>query len=328
MTAATESNKRDLLRKAGIFSTLGPQELAVIEKYSEFRSYTDGASIFEPGSTGEELFVVARGQVLIRRHVEDGEDIDVARYIAGDSFGEMDLFYDAPRNAAALAENDALLLVFPGKEMRFESILSEHPILSAQILHKFMAIVAGRIRGTNKLISENTQWIQELRKQVLGDKLTGLHNAAFLTEEFPRILSSTQEPVVLMMVKPDDFKHINDTYGHEAGDKALKTIAATLRTVMRSQDTGLRYRGNELAIIMVESGRKDARNAANRVLNAMRKIDLGPTVGEPAGSLPLTVSISYALYPEDCQDGESLTERVHELLYEARDSGGDRVVST
>jgi len=326
MRSATERDKRELLRRAGIFSTLGPQELAVIEMYSEFRDFPAGTVIFEPGSVGDELYIVADGEVVIRRPLEDGDQLDLARYIVGDSFGEMDLLYDAPRNAAAVVENDTTLLVFPRKGEPFQSILTEHPVMFAQILHKFMAIVAGRIRSTNKLISENTPWIQELRKQVLGDKLTGLYNATYLKEEFSRILSSCRTKTALMMVKPDNFKHINDTYGHEAGDEALKLISLTLRGAIRTEDVALRYRGNELAVIMPETDMEAARPIAEAVRVAMREVDLSPLVGEPEGTLPLTASVALGIYPDDGGDNSSLTERVHELLYQARDAGGDRVV--
>ncbi|WP_455382340.1 GGDEF domain-containing protein [Salinispira pacifica] len=326
MATATDRNKRTLLRKAGIFSTLAPKELAVIEMYSEFRNLSAGTSIFEPGSTGDELYIVVDGEVVIRRSTEDGDQIDLARYISGDSFGEMDLLYDAPRNAAAVAEKETVLLVFPQRGERFQSILSDHPVIFAQILHKFMAIVAGRIRSTNRLISENTPWIQELRKQVLGDKLTGLYNATYLKEEFSRILSSCRTSTTLMMVKPDNFKHINDTYGHEAGDGALKLIAQTLRSSIRADDIAIRYRGNELAVIMPETDQAAAREIADSICAAMRAIDLSAVVGEPAGTLPLTASVAFGVYPTDGNDNNTLTERVHELLYEARDAGGDRVV--
>jgi len=326
MNRATDGDKLELLRKAGIFSTLGPQELAVIETYSEFRRFPAGSTVFEPGSLGDELYIVVDGQVDIRRPTEDGTHMDLARYIAGDSFGEMDLLYDAPRNAAAVVESDTTLLVFPRRGEPFESILGEHPVMFAQILHKFMAIVAGRIRSTNKLISENTPWIQELRKQVLGDKLTGLFNATYLKEEFARILAGCRSQAALMMVKPDNFKHINDTYGHEAGDGALKLIAQTLRASIRRDDIGLRYRGNELAVIMAETDMSAARKVADDIYAAMRSIDLSPIIGEPAGTLPLTVSVAVGIYPTDGKDNSTLTERVHELLYQARDAGGDRVV--
>jgi len=326
MNVATDRDKHVLLRKADIFSTLGEQELDVIEKYSEFRTYPVHSTIFEAGSVGDELYIVADGEVVIRRLLESGDELDVARYIAGDSFGEMDLLNDAPRNASALTETEATLLVFPYRERRFESILEEHPILSAQILHKFMAIVAGRIRSTNKLISENTPWIQELRKQVLGDKLTGFYNSTYLREEFPRILAAGNGPTALLMVKPDNFKHINDTYGHEIGDESIKTICAALRTCLRPEDGAVRYRGNEIAIIRPETTRNDAAAFAEHVLSTMSAIDLSGIVGGPEGTLPLTASVSFGIFPEEGSDPDALVELVHDRLYQARDAGGNQVI--
>lgn len=324
MEATAREEKRAILRKAGIFSALTTRELAVVEEYSEFTTFPEGATIFRAGTVGDELFIVVAGSVVIRRSVDESNDIDVARYLPGDSFGELDLLYDAPRNASAVAEQETELLVFPKAGERFESVLNEHPAVFARILHKFLAIIADRIRSTNKLVSENAPWVQELRKQVMGDKLTGLLNATYLKEEFGKLLA-TEGPTSLMMVKPDNFKHINDTFGHEAGDECLKIIASTVQKSIRDRDIGVRLRGNEIAVILTGVPRDESRRIAENMRAKMSCVDLSPAVGQPAGSIPLTVSVAVGTYPDDYGDAQALTDRVHDLLYEARDAGGNQV---
>ena len=319
---AEESRKVALLAEANVFSTLRPEELYVISEFSEYRHIPAGGAAFRPGDEGDALFIIDSGQVVIRRESEDGPT-DVARFISGECFGELDLLRNAPRTALAVAETECRLLMFPRAGTTFEEVLQEHPAISAQLLHKLLAQIAGRIRSANKLISANTPWIQELRRQVMGDKLTGLYNNTFLKEEFKNYLKDPETPVSLLMVKPDNFKEVNDTYGHEAGDETLQRLAATLKGCIGADDVAIRYRGNELAAILQGSDRRRAAELAEHVRREIKRLDITDLTG--GASLVITASLAVTTFPEDGSDPAELTLLTHEQMFTARNAGGDRL---
>lgn len=185
---AARTGKLALLGKAGLFSQLREAELRTISRYSGYRSFERGELVFPEGSHREELYLIKEGTVVIRRRAESesgsAEGQDIARFVAGEVFGEMDLLDTAPRSASAIAEERATLLVFPDK-VPFQELLETHPYVFARILRKLLGEIAGRIRAIDKLVSEKSPWIEELKRQLLRDKLSGLYNRAYLEEELP-----------------------------------------------------------------------------------------------------------------------------------------------
>jgi len=319
----TLTEKIELLRRVGIFSRLRDNEIEVIARYSEMRPFPAGTEIFEEGSIGEDLYVVGAGTVLITRR-EGDHDRDLARFIAGECFGELDMFQNSPRNARALAESDARLLVFPQRGVRFAEVLATHPEISAQLLHKLLAMIAGRIRSTNRLISEKSQWIQDLKKQMMSDKLTGLYNRTFLEEDFPSYLSE-DAVLCLAVIKPDNFKLINDNYGHDTGDRVLRLLADTVKSALRENDIAVRYRGDEFAIVLNGTSSEDALHIAKRLKDTIRSLDVSELLN--GQDLTITASVGIAGYPHHAEDAGSLVKIAFDTMLKAREGGGDMVLS-
>jgi diguanylate cyclase (GGDEF)-like protein len=327
MPAVTQSRANDggmlsLLRNAGLFSTLSESELGFIARYSRYRDFRADQTVFEEGGHVEELYLIKEGAVLIRKKSEDGTQQDIARFIGGEVFGEMDLLDASPRSASAIAESDSTLLVFPGGGLLFPDILARHPDVFAHILQKLLGVIAGRIRATDRLISENVPWVSELKKQLLRDKLTSLHNKAFLDQELGEILE-VHPATGMLAVKPDNFKTVNDTYGHDAGDAALALIADTLKSTLKGKDIGVRYRGDEFCVVLPGKSEAEAARAARGRLDALKGIDLsGVTRGN---RLTITASIGVSAHPAETGDPARLVALALERMLEARALGGDRV---
>jgi diguanylate cyclase len=310
-----------LLGKSSLFSPLGPEELALVARYSGYHTYTPGQVVFPEGSHREELYLIREGTVVIRRRVDDAEQ-DIARFVSGEVFGEMDLLDTAPRNASAVAEGPATLLVFPD-QIEFGSLLEKHPDVFARVLRKLLGEVARRIRAIDRLISEKTPWIEDLKRQLHRDKLTGLFNRAFLEEELPRIVSA--EPCTsLLVVKPDNFKAINDTFGHEAGDKTLVLLADAVKSHLGEGDIGVRFRGDEYCIILPGRNASAASQLAEIMRAAVRAIDVRQATG--SDTISLTGSVGVSTHPRPSADGKVLVARAFEQLWTARNAGGDRIL--
>jgi diguanylate cyclase (GGDEF)-like protein len=320
-----------LLRNSTLFETLEDEELGVVAGYSGYYEFGDGEHIFDRGSVAQELCVIDRGAVVIRG--DGGDELDIARFISGESFGELDLMGGTKRTAAAVAEGDTRVLLFPRRGLALADVIHEHPSLFARVLYRLIATVASRIRSTNKLISENATWVQELRHQIHMDKLTGLYNDAYLSDEVTRLLADTPagngtaRPVSVMMVKPDNFKAVNDTYGHEAGDRTLKRMARTLQRLALPGESAVRFRGNELAVLMPNTDVPAALRRAETVQPAMNAVDISDIIGTEG--FELTVSIGIACSVEWSKDGSapapSMIEAAHERAFAARESGGNAV---
>jgi diguanylate cyclase (GGDEF)-like protein len=319
--APATTRKTGLLQRAALFSQLSEEELALIARYSRYRKYAEGEVVFSPGSHREELYLVKQGSISIRRRDEDATEQEIARFVSGEVFGEMDLLDTAPRSASAVAEAATTLLLFPDG-IEFARLLEKHPDVFARILHKLLGEMARRIRAIDRLISEKTPWIEDLKRQLHRDRLTGLYNRAFLEEELPRIIAA-QPRTALLVMKPDNFKSINDTFGHEAGDRTLMLLAEAVKSRLTEGDIGARYRGDEYCVVIPGRSAPEVTAAAEALRAAMRAIDMKQVTG--SGAISLTGSVGVSSYPSPAADAKSLITRAFERMWEARNAGGDRI---
>jgi diguanylate cyclase (GGDEF)-like protein len=313
------ASKLDLLKNVGIFSHLGEDELKVVARLSRYYVFTKGEIIYREGSSREELFIIKSGEVLICNEDADGSRNDLARFLAGESFGELELLDNEPRVNRAVAAEDSRLLIFPIKGVDFRKVLTRYPGIFALVLHDLLALIAGRIRSTNRLISEKGPWVQGLRRQLTTDKLTGLLNRTFLDEDFPAQLEEYGCETCVLVIKPDNFKQINDTFGHETGDRVLKMIADTIRDSVRESDIPARYRGDEFVVILPDTKIQTAEEAGKKVLSEFGSLDIGHATGGEIQTI--TVSIGLSRYP-DARNCERLIQTAFEKMFSVRESGG------
>jgi len=323
MVDESVEKKINLLRRVELFSTLTPDELEIVAYHSQLFRYRSGSLIFMEGSPGNELYVIKEGEVLITRR-RGGDEVDIAQFIAGESFGEWDLFGDTPRTVTAKATKDSILLVYPREGMNFHMFLQKYPKMSARMIYKLLAIIAQRIRTTHQLINEKTPWVRNLKKQMLLDKLTGLHNKNFLMEECGGLLRG-DSPSALLIIKPDNFKEINDRFGHEAGDKLLILMSIFIMSALRESDLAIRYGGDEFAVLLPDTARDEAIALARDLGVVLHGMELEQLTG--ASRVKITVSIGIAIYPQHGADALTLAEGAREKMFRARAKGGNRIVA-
>ena len=157
----------------------------------------------------------------------------------------------------------------------------------------------------------------ETQLQAETDGLTGLSNRRTM-ENHVHSLRRRREPFALAMIDLDHFKQLNDSLGHETGDRALRFFAHTLRDSVRGQDLVCRYGGEEFAVIFPGAGAPEAALILERVRDALR-------AGHQMAGMP-PVTASYGVV--DAEDGELLDElfrRADVLLFEAKHAGRDRI---
>lgn len=303
------AEKTLLLSRSGVFSALRDNQLDALGPFSEGYTYDAGEIVFEQGTVAREMYIVRSGEVAILQ-----DDEEIARYVDGEAFGEMDLLGQAGRPASARLLTRGELLVFPRKDRSFQSLLRSEPKLAATVMHALLSLVAGRIRAANRLISENSPWVRRLRAEMYTDKLTGLFTRSYIDEELPGMMDPESE-ICVVMVKPDNFKDVNDTYGHAVGDEALVKIAATFRECLTDADLGVRYLGNEMAAVIPHAAPQKCFSRAAEIHRQMNTIDLTGVL--PDDRVGLTFGVAFA-----CADGvRDPVELAHERLFEVRTAG-------
>jgi diguanylate cyclase (GGDEF)-like protein len=312
-----------VLASASLFSSFSRSELAFLAERSEFIDLEAGQRVFEAGDPGDRLYLVESGSVVILSP-EDGSVL--AEFVRGDSFGELELLTEARRNAGAKAEGAARLLAFPAGGAGLKEAMSGRPEVAARILRSFLLVISGRTRKANALVKENSPWVRELQRQAYGDKLTGLLNKAYLEESLPKLIGvpGASVPLALVMMKPDNFKEINDRFGHEAGDAALVLMAGELEKAVGKEGTAVRYMGNELAVAYPGKDRAAALEAALALQARLQALDLSGIVDER--DLRLSISLGIALCPEHGTEAEALIKSASALPLVGRSRGGSLVL--
>ena len=169
-----------------------------------------------------------------------------------------------------------------------------------------------------------------LVRQARRDRLTDLFNHAFFEKRLARevdVAKRKNRPLGLLMVDLDDFKGINDTHGHEAGNAVLKAVARTLvdtvrvkDIVARRQPMVARFGGDEFEILLPGADRSGTKTVADRLVAALG----GKRLSFGNASIRISMSVGGAVYPQDASTAQELRERADAALYESKRAGKNR----
>jgi diguanylate cyclase (GGDEF)-like protein len=173
---------------------------------------------------------------------------------------------------------------------------------------------------------ENASLHEAVERQAVTDELTGLANVRAFLSTLDREIERGRRfdtPLGLIMVDLDDFKLVNDSYGHQQGDEVLAHVAAVLRDESRELDVAARYGGEELAVILPQTDASGAALLAERMRAAVESLQV-PQVGG-SGTLSVTASFGVALVPDSAQDRSGLIAAADGALYAAKRAGKNRV---
>ena len=172
---------------------------------------------------------------------------------------------------------------------------------------------------------DNARFVERMEQQAVTDSLTGLSNhmefQKRLTEEVDRSRRYHKE-FSLLMFDLDNFKMVNDTYGHQMGDAVLKEMAQVLRNSLRSVDQVFRYGGEEFAVILPETPEEGAKIISERIRQTITESCYGKGSDR---SLRISVSIGLASFPQDADQREDLIGAADQALFSAKRSGRNRV---
>ena len=181
-----------------------------------------------------------------------------------------------------------------------------------------------RAEATEKKLLEQAKTIEQLKGRLRLDPLTGLLNRHALFTDLEKELSRSKRydvPVSLIMIDIDDFKDINDTYGHITGDRLLKKLAEIFISSVRDSDSVYRYGGEEFVILCPHTDCESAMQLGERLRENVRRYRFVPDKGAGAISISISVGVTGALKEDD---PESVIRRADEALYTSKLGGKDQ----
>ena len=184
-----------------------------------------------------------------------------------------------------------------------------------------------RNSGRNQEFKKQLEMMSEI------DTLTGVYNRRFFDnylgieqrrhESQTKYRRDSEDDFGVAIIDVDDFKQVNDTHGHLVGDQVLKTLAATMRSVLFERDLLCRYGGEEFVVLFTSTSKKGAMMAIEKILGAVRRHVF--EVEENGIQVQVTVSIGYASIEEE-PDINRLLDLADRRLYAAKEAGKDRAV--
>ncbi len=209
---------------------------------------------------------------------------------------------------------------------------NELPVLVSELLDN-TSVVQQSSRALRELLDNSKKETERLRlelekakEEAKKDALTGLANRRAFQEILGQLVQ--QDPAdspghCIIIADLDHFKKVNDRYGHLLGDKVLKITAEAIKNVIKGQDTGVRWGGEEFAIILPHTSLQGARAAAENIRSALARARIvKPNTGEAVQQVTLSLGITQLVAGESMQQA---IERADAALYRAKQNGRDRI---
>lgn len=192
------------------------------------------------------------------------------------------------------------------------------PTVGSMVEDTFVRAAADRVA----LSLANRRVLETAQRQATTDGLTGLHNRHFLASQLRLLHSLAQrhgQSYAAVALDVDGLKQVNDTFGHEMGDLALRGFANTVKKTIRTSDIGVRTGGDEFLVLVPHGGLEDARVMAERLREAVE------LQGRAEPHTAVTVSAGVAAWRPD-RTAEQVLEAADAMLYAAKRAGKDRVM--
>jgi len=235
--------------------------------------------------------------------------------------GQTILKYQNSPVIKILGSSELLLIPLKAKNRVNGIIVADNFITNAPITKDDIRMLT-MLANQAGLAIENSQLFELTAEHAHSDYLTNLWNHGyfqFLLQTELEKAKATKSSLTLMMIDIDDFKIYNDTLGHQAGDKILKTLAGLLRNQSRKMDQVCRYGGEEFTIILPHTDKKEAFLIAERIRTDIQKY---PFLNEEIfPHQQLTVSLGIATFPENGLLAADLITASDKALYRAKNKG-------
>lgn len=200
------------------------------------------------------------------------------------------------------------------------------PLGEQQEIGSYEKAVATTVGERLALALSNLRLTEKLRRESVRDPLTGLFNRRYLEETLDREMARAEragKTISIISLDVDHFKHFNDSFGHDAGDRVLKELAAKMVSAVRSGDIACRFGGEEFILVLPDADGHIACQRAEELRRQVENLELR-YAGKSLGSL--TISLGVAVFPVQAGNREELMCLADDALYAAKRQGRNRVI--
>ena len=167
-----------------------------------------------------------------------------------------------------------------------------------------------------------------LEHETITDHLMGIYNRRYLDRRLEEEAARAQRygsALSVLMIDIDQFKRINDTYGHQAGDVVLANLAALIRQTVRKSDLVARYGGEEVVVLAPDTAVSNAARLGENIRQKVESIILVPPELCRGQTAHITISVGVADFLQGVDSGHALLERADQAMYQAKHAGRNRV---
>jgi diguanylate cyclase (GGDEF)-like protein len=266
------------------------------------------------------LYIVLTGALSVPADTSSGlADGAVSKILPGESVGEQSVLDDAAHLAAITALEDSTLLLIEADLVW--KLIDESNGLARNLLR----LLSFRIRATSAVLRRRQKLGEFYRQLSMNDGLTGLYNRAWLNDMLPKLVASAQRsgaPLALIMIDLDHFKKFNDSHGHLAGDDALRAAAGVIGAALRPSDFAVRYGGEEMMVLLPDTGQLAAGMVANRLCERLARAVIFPDMRLPLPHVTGSFGVAELAIG---MDEQTLVAAADAALYRAKEGGRNRV---
>jgi len=291
-----------------LFST-DPRDIGVVNRNRYFSDTVSRGEVYTK--------IVLKEQPSLEGQIMHADVVEtyVPLMIAGENRGAFEIYYD-----------------ITAKKEQLDHLLSRSAAIIFTLAFGLIAVIIVTLTKENRNIAERERAEEKIHYLAHYDMLTGLPNRFLYKEHVGQALSSSErngEMLAILFVDLDDFKQVNDTFGHGVGDLLLKEVAARFGGTLRKSDvlarqgnkaesTSIaRFGGDEFIVLLSDiEGEGDAAKAAHRLLNA-----LSEPFTHGGYQISVGASVGISLYPRDGEDFETLTRKADAAMYRAKSQG-------
>lgn len=314
---AAEAASLEDLQDLFLFRHVSPESVEGVLDQCRVMTLDQDETLLVQGEMNHRIFHLLTGKMKI--YLDDRESEPIAVVTPGEIVGEMSVIDRKEVSAFVVADEPCRLLVM--EESSFWGLIEVSHAAACNLL----TILAHRLRDSNSLVSDRTHLFRDFSLFGNVDALTGLQNRHWLDRMFSRIMTRCKmegKPLSIIMTDIDEFKKINDGWGHLAGDSVIHGVAQVIVDHCRPTQTVTRYGGDEFIIILPDLELSRAKIVAERLRTAVMEETASFEVSPPLMLLSISLGVAEA---EAGDTPETLLARADAALYRAKEGGRNRI---
>jgi diguanylate cyclase (GGDEF)-like protein len=278
-----------------------------------------GRVLIRQGIESSTMCFVLGGRLGV--HLDDLDGSPIASISRGATVGELALLGGGVASANVVAEEESEVLILD-EDSFWHLIQSSHGFAINLLIQ-----LADRLRANNATVSANIQKRRLYERAAMFDGLTGIHNRRWLDETLHRLVRRHErggDALCLMLIDIDHFKSVNDHFGHDAGDRVLASIAATISENLRPTDLAARFGGEEFVVLFPDTRIDYARVAAERLRGVVCEMRFAAPTGVELPRITISCGVAELRAGRTPAD---LLKAADLAMYEAKHGGRNRVVT-